>query len=66
MRVRIILPTDDSQRLREDICKLGEKVEHEETREKEWEAVRQFPPMYWVFLLITLMADNAHRSKRIP
>lgn len=42
MRVRVIIPTVDSQRLREEIVKLGEKVEHEETREQEWETVREF------------------------
>lgn len=39
MRVRVIVPAADSQRLREDVVKSGEKIEHEETNEQEWEVV---------------------------
>jgi len=44
MRVRVIVPTADSQRLRGEIVKLGEKVEHEETREQEWETTMLIDP----------------------
>jgi len=39
MRVRVTVPASDSQRLREGIFKFGDKIEHEETHEQEWEVV---------------------------
>lgn len=42
MRVRVTVPANDSQRLREGIIKSGDKVEHEETHEQDWEVVSRF------------------------
>jgi len=42
MRVRVTIPTSDSQRLREGIVKSGDKIEREETHEQEWEVVGRF------------------------
>lgn len=39
MRVRVTVPAADSQGLRDDIIMSGEKVEHEETHEHDWEVV---------------------------
>ncbi|KAF9454933.1 Shwachman-Bodian-diamond syndrome protein [Macrolepiota fuliginosa MF-IS2] len=44
MRVRVTVPTADSQRLRDDIVKHGEKVEHEETHEQEWDVTMLIDP----------------------
>ncbi|KAL9716023.1 hypothetical protein Ac2012v2_000467 [Leucoagaricus gongylophorus] len=44
MRVRVTVPANDSQRLREGIIKSGDKVEHEETHEQDWEVTMLIDP----------------------
>jgi ribosome maturation protein SDO1 len=42
MRVKVIMPTADSQRLREKIVEGAEKIEDDEIGGEEWTVVRLF------------------------
>ncbi|KAF5356027.1 hypothetical protein D9756_003969 [Leucocoprinus leucothites] len=44
MRVRVSVPAADSERLREGIAKFGDKVEHEEAHEQDWEVTMLIDP----------------------
>ena len=39
MRVKVTLPVADAKLLREKILEGAEKVEHDETKQEDWEAV---------------------------
>ena len=39
MRIKVSLPVADAELLRDRILEGAEKVEHDETRQEEWEAV---------------------------
>lgn len=41
--MRVTVPASDSERVRENIIKLGEKVEREEMHEQDWEVVSHVP-----------------------
>ena len=47
MRVKVVMPTADSQRLREKIIEGAEKIEDDENGQEEWAVVRpsDFPGM---------------------
>ncbi|KAI0079045.1 Shwachman-Bodian-diamond syndrome protein [Panus rudis PR-1116 ss-1] len=44
MRVRVTLPAAEGARLHDDIIKLAEKVEEDQTNEKQWESVMLIDP----------------------
>ncbi|KAJ3576274.1 hypothetical protein NP233_g536 [Leucocoprinus birnbaumii] len=44
MRVRVNVPAADSERLREQITKFGDKIEHQGTHEEEWEVTMLIDP----------------------
>ncbi|KAF7784518.1 hypothetical protein Agabi119p4_683 [Agaricus bisporus var. burnettii] len=44
MRIRVTVPAADAQRLRDNIIQIGEKVEHEETNEQDWEVTMLIEP----------------------
>jgi ribosome maturation protein SDO1 len=67
MRIRVTVPAADGQRLRDDIIKAGEKVEHEESSEQNWEVVRCYQFVSITNTLIPIMQTmliepNAFRS----
>jgi len=56
MRVKVALPNADAEKLKGKIVELAEKVEHEETGQSDWEAVRRLSFCFPDTSMVEIMA----------
>ncbi|KXN89806.1 Ribosome maturation protein sdo1 [Leucoagaricus sp. SymC.cos] len=63
MRVRVTVPVADSERLREEVVKFGEKVEHDEAHEQEWEVTMLIDPSAFRSINELLQKECKNRSR---
>lgn len=65
MRVKVAMPTADSERLREKIIEGAEKIEDDQIGQEEWAVVR---PCQFLFLIIfsNYIIGHVDRSRAVP